>query len=75
MRIAKVPDGISWKSFQEKYRKFFLISSEPRRIEAMGREYKRLTGREPKDEAPEKPKRQPSRRRAGASKEEDNSQA
>ena len=62
MRIIKVSEGITWKDFQEKFGKFFRISSPTRRIEAMKAEYKRLTGREPKDEVPEKPKRQPRNR-------------
>jgi hypothetical protein len=62
MPIIKVPEGITWKDFQEKYRKFFPISSISRRNEVMGREFKRLTGREPKDEVTEKARRQPRQR-------------
>lgn len=54
MRIIKVEDGITWKDFRTKYRKFFRISYEPKALEVMGKEYKRLTGREPVDEKPKK---------------------
>lgn len=56
MKISSVREGITWKDFLTEYRKFFRISFEPKLIEAMGKEYKRLTGRDPVDEI-EKPKR------------------
>lgn len=50
MRIASVPNGITWKEFREKYSKFFRISYAPKLQEVMAKEYTRLTGREAKDD-------------------------
>jgi hypothetical protein len=43
--ISSIPEGTTWEEFKVKYRKFFPISFEPKAIEAMEKEYTRLTGK------------------------------
>jgi hypothetical protein len=46
-KIHKVPNGITWEEFQEKYLRFFPNSHAPSRLADMAEEFERLTGRNP----------------------------
>lgn len=55
-RIVTIPDGITFKDFRSKYRKFFLTSSEDKANALMAAEYTRLTGN-PAIDYDQKPKK------------------
>jgi len=72
MNISLRDKSISWKDFQSKFGKFFLISFEPKRLEAMAKKYTELTGRPAVDEVAKKPKNESSRPKGNSRKIESN---
>lgn len=44
-RIVKIPDGMTWKEFKEKYFGFFPVSNKWQQIQKLKDEFERLTGK------------------------------
>ena len=44
-RIVAIPKNMSWKEFNEKYKRFFPISDDNKRNQKLKAEYERLTGK------------------------------